>query len=89
MKQKYIILRSLLPVIILITSLYAYREYRTIKSVYFERTNLLQQRSSNSYKPNKVMIGSSIVNAIVKNIPKIFIIMELEVVDMWLVCDIS
>ena len=72
MKQKYIILWSLLPVIILITSLYAYREYRTIKSVYFDRADLLQQRSSNSYKPNKVMIGSSIVNAIVKKYPKNF-----------------
>lgn len=72
MKQKYIILWSLLPVIILITSLYAYREYETIKSVYFDRVNLVQQRSGNPYKPNKVMIGSSIVNAIVKKYPKIF-----------------
>jgi hypothetical protein len=71
-KQKYIILWSLLPVIILITSLYAYREYKTIKSVYFNKTDLLQQRSSNPYKPNKVMIGSSIANSIVSIYPKIF-----------------
>lgn len=72
MKQKNIILWSLLPVIILITSLYAYREYRVIKSVYFDRTDLLQSRSSNPYKPDKVMIGSSIVNSIVKKYPKNF-----------------
>lgn len=72
MKQKNIILWSLLPVIILITSLYAYREYRVIKSVYFDRVDLLQQKSNNPYKPNKVMIGSSIVDSIVKKYPKNF-----------------
>lgn len=72
MKQKYIILWSLLPVIILTTSLYAYREYVTIKSVYFDPTGVLQQKSSNPYKPNKLMIGSSIVGDIVKKYPKIF-----------------
>lgn len=72
MKQKNIILWSLLPVVILITSLYAYREYRVIKSVYFDRTDLLQQKSNNPYKPNKVMIGSSIANSIVKKYPNNF-----------------
>ncbi len=72
MKQKYIIFWSLLPVIILITNLYVYREYKTIKSLYFGKADLLQQRSSNSYKPNKVMIGSSIANEIVKKYPKNF-----------------
>lgn len=72
MKQKYIILWSLLPVIIFITSLYGYREYKTIKSVYFEKADLLQQRSSNPYKPNNVMIGSSIVHSIAKKYPKNF-----------------
>lgn len=78
MRYKYIILWSLLPVIILVASLYAYVEYETIKSVYFERfdgsepSTLLQQKSSNPYKPNKVMIGSSIVKAIVKEYPKNF-----------------
>ena len=72
MKIKNAIFLSLIPVMLLPLIMHGFIEYKVVSHIFFEKDRAFNTRDRNPHKPEKVMIGSSIVKSVANQYPETF-----------------